>query len=115
MAKDTSITKNLAAATGGAWIGELVTIPFDSLKVLSQINTSSGQRPSTMALARGTIAEHGVLSLWSGLQAGMLRHLLFASLRIGWVSSCRCSAFPTRSSIPCPCPAFPCGPISPML
>lgn len=87
MSKDTSIGKNLVAATGGAWIGELVTIPFDSLKVLSQINTTKGARPSTVALARSTISEYGATSLWSGLHAGLLRHLLFASLRIGCVES----------------------------
>lgn len=98
MGKDTSIGKNLMSATGGAWIGELVTIPFDSLKVLSQINTTKQARPSTVALARSTISEYGAASLWSGLHAGLLRHLLFASLRIGCVemtADTACSAIPS--------------------
>lgn len=63
-----------------------VTIPLDTAKVRLQLqNTASGEKMYTNVFqCMGKIAkDEGVVSLWRGLTPGILRQMVFSSIRIG--------------------------------
>ncbi|EGR32123.1 hypothetical protein IMG5_095380 [Ichthyophthirius multifiliis] len=77
--------------TGGisGSIAETATIPFDTAKVRLQIQPGHAEagKPLKYNGVLGTvkvmIKEEGFLSLYSGLNAGLQRQMVFASIRIG--------------------------------
>ena len=60
--------------------------PIDVVKVRLQLagEGSKGVASSPFAVARGIVADGGVLSLWAGLSAGILRQASYATLRLGF-------------------------------
>ncbi|KAL4503410.1 hypothetical protein ABPG72_001016 [Tetrahymena utriculariae] len=76
--------------TGGiaGCVAEALTIPLDTAKVRLQIQGEPvpgklQKYNGLLGTIKTLIAEEGVLSLFSGLNAGFQRQLVFASLRIG--------------------------------
>jgi solute carrier family 25 uncoupling protein 8/9 len=68
-----------------ASIAEICTIPLDTAKVRMQLqNKATGIKYTNAFQCMGTIAkEEGALALWKGLAPGILRQMVFASIRIG--------------------------------
>lgn len=71
--------------TGGisGCIAEIATIPLDTAKVRLQVQSNQGKYRGLLHCVRTMAAEEGVLSLFKGLNAGLQRQMVFASLRIG--------------------------------
>ena len=60
--------------------------PIDVVKVRLQLagEGSKGAAASPFAVARAIAADGGVISLWAGLSAGLLRQMTYATLRLGF-------------------------------
>lgn len=56
---------------------------MDTAKVRLQVQTNQGKYRGMLHCIRTMAAEEGVLSLYKGLNAGLQRQMVFASLRIG--------------------------------
>lgn len=71
--------------TGGlaGSIAEIATIPLDTAKVRLQVQTQQAKYKGLLHCVKTMAAEEGVLSLFKGLNAGLQRQMVFASLRIG--------------------------------
>ena len=71
--------------TGGiaGSVAEIATIPLDTAKVRLQIQSNTGKYKGMFHCMRTMLAEQGILSLYKGLNAGLQRQMVFASLRIG--------------------------------
>ena len=68
-----------------ASIAEILTIPLDTAKVRLQVQAGgAGSKYNGMFHCIKTMAvEEGISSLYKGLNAGLQRQMVFASLRIG--------------------------------
>ncbi len=68
-----------------ASIAEVATIPLDTAKVRMQLqNKAAGIKYTNVFQCIGTISkEEGATALWKGLAPGILRQMVFASIRIG--------------------------------
>ena len=69
----------IAAGTGSC-IGEIVTLPLDTIKVRMQL--FQGKYNSTLHCAKTIYAEEGLATFWNGLTAGLLRQAVYGTLRI---------------------------------
>ncbi len=71
--------------TGGVagCIAEIATIPLDTAKVRLQVQSNQGKYRGMLHCIKTMAAQEGILSLYKGLNAGLQRQLVFASLRIG--------------------------------
>lgn len=58
--------------------------PIDMVKVRIQLAPSGGAKPSPFAITRSIIASGNVLSLYSGLSAGLLRQAVYTTARMGF-------------------------------
>jgi solute carrier family 25 uncoupling protein 8/9 len=76
-----SLPKLMLAGGLAASIAEIVTIPLDTIKVRMQLR--QGIYPSLSQCGLSMIKDEGLLSLYRGLSAALMRQLSFASLRIG--------------------------------
>ena len=80
--------KMITAGLAGSW-AEICTIPLDTAKVRLQIQGSQlkpGQTPKYKGMINtvGVIMkEEGFFALFKGLNAGLQRQILYASIRIG--------------------------------
>ena len=68
--------KNVAAASIAASIAEAVTIPFDTAKVIKQVEANTGDGKASkykgmIGTIRVVAAEEGVSALFNGLVAGI--------------------------------------------
>lgn len=60
--------------------------PIDMVKVRLQLfgeGSSTGPKPSAFTLARQIVAQDGLLSLYNGLSAGLLRQVVYGTARLG--------------------------------
>mmetsp|Transcript_19506 Transcript_19506/g.30099 ORF Transcript_19506/g.30099 Transcript_19506/m.30099 type:complete len:317 (-) Transcript_19506:1896-2846(-) len=75
------LSKSLIFATSGlgGMMGWCVVHPFNTLAVRSNLASMQGK---TFSL-KGMIAEHGVMSVYDGLSAGVIRQIFYASSRFG--------------------------------
>ena len=80
--------KMITAGLAGSW-AEICTIPLDTAKVRLQIQGSqlkAGEAPKYKGMIQtvGVIMkEEGAFALFKGLNAGLQRQILYASIRIG--------------------------------
>ncbi|KAF4468067.1 mitochondrial 2-oxoglutarate malate carrier [Fusarium albosuccineum] len=61
--------------------------PIDTVKVRMQLTDQSGVRASSWSVARSVVARDGFLNLYQGLSAGLLRQLVYGTLRLGLFST----------------------------
>ncbi|KAK5083442.1 hypothetical protein LTR05_005944 [Lithohypha guttulata] len=67
-------------------ISTCIIQPLDLLKVRLQLfgeGSSGGPKPTPVALARTIVAQDGVVGLYNGLSAGLLRQLVYGTARLG--------------------------------
>eukprot|EP00002_Diphylleia_rotans_P009536 TRINITY_DN1990_c0_g1_i1.p1 TRINITY_DN1990_c0_g1~~TRINITY_DN1990_c0_g1_i1.p1 ORF type:complete len:306 (+),score=58.29 TRINITY_DN1990_c0_g1_i1:50-967(+) len=86
--KDLSIGRRFLAAGSAACVAEIVTIPIDTAKVRLQIqgNVAPGSVPKYAGMVdclRKIAVEEGPTAIFKGLTPGLLRQMVFSSLRIG--------------------------------
>jgi solute carrier family 25 uncoupling protein 8/9 len=76
-----SLAGSLASASVAACWAECCTLPIDTVKVRMQINPGlyGGLGSGLVTMAR----TEGVRTLWSGLDAGLMRQVVFGTLRLG--------------------------------
>ena len=75
----------MACAGFGGCISELLSIPFDTIKVLKMNQKESGSNAKyqgTLQSIRTVVGEEGIKGLYFGLIPGFHRQMLYASLRI---------------------------------
>lgn len=61
--------------------------PLDMIKVRLQLygeGSKGGAKPTPLSVARGMIADEGLLSLYNGLSAGLLRQVVYGTSRLGF-------------------------------
>ncbi len=88
--EDVNIRKlllNSAVAAFSASAAELATIPFDTIKVRLQMQSTSGQigapkYSGLLGTAKTVSSEEGIAALYKGLTAGIHRLLIFSGLRV---------------------------------
>ena len=61
--------------------------PMDTIKVRRQLIDRSLFRVTTLSITRDMIAEGGVLKLYQGLSAAIMRSLVYGTLRLGLFST----------------------------
>jgi solute carrier family 25 oxoglutarate transporter 11 len=72
---------------GSGMIATICIQPIDTVKVRMQLTEQSGSKLSPMSVARSIVARGGFPSLYDGLSAGLLRQLVYGTLRLGLFSS----------------------------
>ena len=82
-----NLAKNAGAAAFSACVAEFVTIPFDTVKVRLQMQSTL---PGTLPKYRGMIGtfrtvlvEEGGHTFWRGIVAGLHRQIIFSGIRVG--------------------------------
>jgi solute carrier family 25 oxoglutarate transporter 11 len=83
--KPLSATVNFATAGMGGLFGWFMVHPFNTLGIRMNLATATGgaQQLSFTKYLVTTIKNDGVKSLYSGLSAGLLRQLFYATSRFG--------------------------------
>ena len=74
----------ICAGLGGS-VAEILTIPFDTMKVRLQLSQKGGagvQYNGLLDCGKSMIRQEGVGSLYKGLIPGLHRQLVFCSLRV---------------------------------
>ncbi|KAH7142770.1 mitochondrial dicarboxylate carrier protein [Dactylonectria estremocensis] len=74
----------------GCCSGMVATIciqPIDTVKVRMQLMDQSNGRTSPWSVTRSAVARDGILNLYQGLSAGLLRQLVYGTLRLGLFST----------------------------
>lgn len=74
----------------GCCSGMVATVciqPIDTVKVRMQLTDQSNGKASPWSVAKGIVAKRGVLNLYEGLSAGLLRQLVYGTLRLGFFST----------------------------
>ncbi|KAF7557411.1 hypothetical protein G7Z17_g754 [Cylindrodendrum hubeiense] len=61
--------------------------PIDTIKVRMQLMEQGHGRSSPWTIARSIVAQNGFLNLYQGLSAGLLRQLVYGTLRLGLFST----------------------------
>jgi len=75
--------QNLLAIVGATFLSELVTHPFEVVKVRAQIKfNKSGETPSRLKLVRRYIETSGFTNLYKGFSPGILRAVQNQTLRL---------------------------------
>ena len=74
--------------TGGlaGSFGEIVTIPLDTAKIRMQVQSGENKYQGLLDCLRRILKQEGFLALYKGLSAGVLRQIIYGSLRIGLFS-----------------------------
>lgn len=75
----------LCAGLGGS-VAEIITIPFDTMKVRLQLSQKGGtgiKYDGLLDCGRSMVKTEGVKSFYKGLTPGLHRQLIFCSLRVG--------------------------------
>jgi len=70
---------------GAAGMGATLFVqPLDLAKNRMQVARSTGgDRPSTLSVVRGVVRNEGILTLYNGLSAGLLRQATYTTARLG--------------------------------
>ena len=77
--KQLSFAEMFFAAIVGGNTAEVISLPFDTIKVKMQLEP--GEYKSTMEAGRKVVAESGVKGLFRGAAPGMLRQTVYGGLR----------------------------------
>eukprot|EP01138_Halocafeteria_seosinensis_P011238 gb/GECG01011480.1/.p1 GENE.gb/GECG01011480.1/~~gb/GECG01011480.1/.p1 ORF type:complete len:206 (+),score=19.97 gb/GECG01011480.1/:1-618(+) len=72
----------LAGGGISACVAEIATIPIDTTKVRMQLDTQRGGTNNMVSAMKKIYGEEGLLAFWKGLNAGLQRQIVFASLRL---------------------------------
>ncbi|KAL2678476.1 hypothetical protein Neosp_009222 [[Neocosmospora] mangrovei] len=72
---------------GSGMVATVCVQPIDTVKVRMQLTDQSKGKTSLWSLARNTIAQDGFGNLYQGLSAGLLRQLVYGTLRLGLFST----------------------------
>lgn len=72
-----------AVACFSGMIATVCIQPIDTLKVRMQLTDQSHGTKSTLSLAQSIVGKDGLGSLYQGLSAGLLRQLVYGTLRLG--------------------------------
>ena len=76
---------NFTTAGMGGIFGWMVVHPFNTLGIRMNLATASGNaKVSFIPYLTSTIKTHGVLNLYSGLGAGLLRQVFYSTSRYGF-------------------------------
>ena len=79
-----STMSNFFTAGLGGCLGWCVVHPFNTLAIRMNLATSAGgEAPAFLAYSRNAIKTEGVMTLYSGLSAGLLRQVFYATSRFG--------------------------------
>lgn len=85
--KPLSSSVNFTTAGLGGLIGWVVVHPFNTLSIrmnLAGATPGAAAPTSFFRFAAGVVKNEGVLNLYSGLSAGLLRQLFYATSRFGF-------------------------------
>ena len=77
---------NFTTAGAGGIIGWIIVHPFNTVALrmnLLQANNTSAVKPSLLPIIKEIIAKDGAKSLYSGLSAGIVRQIFYATSRFG--------------------------------
>jgi solute carrier family 25 uncoupling protein 8/9 len=77
---------NLIASATAACTAEVVSLPLDTAKVRLQLQAKGAVTPKYKGLVGTTLTvarEEGARALWSGIEPGLHRQVLYGGLRIG--------------------------------
>jgi solute carrier family 25 (mitochondrial oxoglutarate transporter), member 11 len=76
---------NFATAGIGGLIGWIIVHPFNTLGIRMNLASQSGApvESSFLKFSSNIVKKEGLLSLYSGLSAGLLRQLFYATSRFG--------------------------------
>jgi solute carrier family 25 oxoglutarate transporter 11 len=72
-----------AVACASGLVATVCIQPIDTLKVRMQLTDQSHGHGSSFSLARHIVARDGPASLYQGLSAGLLRQIVYGTLRLG--------------------------------
>ncbi|KAI8716105.1 hypothetical protein NCS52_00903400 [Fusarium sp. LHS14.1] len=72
---------------GSGMVATVCVQPIDTVKVRMQLTDQSKGKTSIWSLARNTIAQDGFGNLYQGFSAGLLRQLVYGTLRLGLFST----------------------------
>ena len=76
--------KDITAGCFAGAVGKIIEYPFDTLKVLCQINESNISNQSTLAITRNVLKNEGLLRMYRGLSAPMFGSC-FENLIVFWL------------------------------
>lgn len=76
-----------AVGCGSGIVATTCVQPMDTIKVRMQLADRSLHRVTTYGIARDLLAEGGVLKLYQGLSAAVLRSLVYGTMRLGLFST----------------------------
>jgi len=85
-AKPISATVNFATAGLGGLFGWFMVHPFNTMGIRMNLASTSAPGAQSQSFTRAlvtTVQKEGVLSLYSGLSAGLMRQLFYATSRFG--------------------------------
>jgi hypothetical protein len=74
---------NFSTAGGGGLIGWAIVHPFSTLAVRTNLASAQGNNVSFMSILKSTVKKEGVMSLYDGLSAGLLRQVFYSTSRFG--------------------------------
>ncbi|KAJ5648704.1 hypothetical protein N7490_005076 [Penicillium lividum] len=72
---------------GSGMVATTCIQPIDTIKVRMQLTDRSNGKLSPWYVARNIVASDGVVGLYQGLSAGLLRQLVYGTLRLGLFST----------------------------
>ncbi|CEJ94364.1 hypothetical protein VHEMI09901 [[Torrubiella] hemipterigena] len=72
-----------AVACGSGMIATICIQPIDTVKVRMQLTDRIAGKPSPWGVAKGMVSEGGLMNLYQGLSAGLMRQLVYGTLRLG--------------------------------
>ncbi|KAK6066556.1 hypothetical protein SCUP515_10619 [Seiridium cupressi] len=78
---DTCIPFAVGCTSG--MVAAVIVQPLDTLKVRMQLTDQSAGRRSQFTIAKSIVAQDGFWNLYQGLSAGLLRQLVYGTLRLG--------------------------------
>ncbi|KAF9891524.1 hypothetical protein FE257_003991 [Aspergillus nanangensis] len=76
-----------AVACGAGMVATVCIQPIDTVKVRMQLTDQSSGKASPWSIARTMVRRDGPLCLYQGLSAGLLRQLVYGTLRLGLFST----------------------------
>lgn len=71
------------AGCGAGMIATISIQPIDTVKVRMQLREHGKVKPSFFLIAKNMISQEGVISLYNGLTAGLLRQVVYGTMRMG--------------------------------
>jgi hypothetical protein len=72
---------------GSSMIATVCIQPIDTIKVRLQLMSQGKDKPSPVSIARNIVSKGGFFNLYDGLSAGLLRQLVYGTLRLGLFTS----------------------------